>query len=450
MVSPPRAFRITANITPLLVDYTDLSLSAGTKALLDASINYDDVKAGVACYCYGDSTCGQRAFYQFGMTGIPIYNVNNNCSTGSTGLYMGRNIIAFGQADVVMVIGFEKMSPGSLKSSWDDRANPTGLIVQKMVETRGFGKGPVTAQMFGNAGREYMEKYGAEEKDFAEVARINHKHSTKNPYAQFRKEYSLEEIMDSPILHSPLTKLQACPTSSGAAAAILVSQKWLDEHPEMKEKAIQIAGQALTTDTPAMYEGSAMSLVGYDMTRLAAQKAYAEAGIRPTEVSVVELHDCFSANELITLPALGLCEEDKAHEMVRRGDITYGGRVVVNPSGGLISKGHPLGATGIAQCAELVWQLRGWASNRLVKDARWALQHNLGLGGACGVTVYKRADNGQARPSDAEAAKRSGLAYNPGIECKQLTKEHINKARSIKARSDWALGSAGEKVMAKL
>ena len=433
------------------VDYPELALSAGTKALLDAQLNYDAVEAGIACYCYGDSTCGQRAFYQFGMTGIPILNVNNNCSTGSTGLYLGRNMITSGQADVVMVLGFEKMSPGALKSGWDDRASPIGLIARKMVEQRGWGEGPMTAQMFGNAGREYMEKYGADERDFAEIARVNHMHSVQNPYAQFRKEYTLQEVMESPMLHSPITKLQACPTSSGAAAAILVSKRWLDQHGEMKEKAVQIAGQALTTDSPSTYEGSAMSLVGYDMTKLAAKRAMTEAGIKPDDVGVCELHDCFSANELVTLPALGLCDEDKAHEMVRNGDITHGGRIVVNPSGGLISKGHPLGATGIAQAAEIVWQLRGWANNRLVKGTKAGLQHILGLGGACVVGVYRRADgeaNGVAE--DTVIARASGLGHNPATSSCKPTSEQVDQVRSRKARSEYALKDAREKRHAKL
>jgi sterol carrier protein 2 len=141
------------------VDYPELGFEAGVKAMLDAHINYDDVDQGVACYCYGDSTCGQRVFYQFGMTGIPVYNVNNNCSTGSTGLYMGRNMIAHGAADCVLVVGFEKMFPGSLQSFFQDRANPTGTSGLMMQATRGVTKAPGAAQMFGNAGREHMEKY---------------------------------------------------------------------------------------------------------------------------------------------------------------------------------------------------------------------------------------------------------------------------------------------------
>ena len=252
------------------------------------------------------------------------------------------------------------------------------------------------------------------------------------------------------MIHSPLTKLQCCPTSDGGASAIIVSQSFLDTHPELQTQAIQIAGQHLATDSPTLFSRSSIDLVGYDMTKRAAQQAMSEAGISATDVTVCELHDCFSANELITLDALGLCEPGKAHEMVRAGDITYGGRIVVNPSGGLISKGHPLGATGIAQCAELVWQLRGWANNRLVEGAKVALQHNLGLGGAAVVTVYQRADGkGCQRIEDEVVEKKSGVEYNPAVEARGFTQEQADRARSRTKRSAWALGQTESKVQAR-
>ncbi|KAL8807690.1 MAG: hypothetical protein Q9223_004249 [Gallowayella weberi] len=427
------------------IDYTELGFEAGIKALLDAQINYDDVEQGIACYCYGDSTCGQRVFYQFGMTHIPIYNVNNNCSTGSTGLHMARQAVSHGAADCVMVVGFEKMFPGSLQGFFKDRTNPVGRTMDMMQQTRGIANAPGAAQMFGNAGREYMEKYGAEARDFAEIARVNHTHSTKNPYSQFQDVYSLEQILSSPTVHDPLTKLQCCPTSDGGASAIIVSEAFLAARPHLRSQAILIAGQCLATDAPSLFNRSAISLVGFDMTRYAAKTALEEAGYSPKDVKVCELHDCFSANELITLDALGLCEPGKAHEMVRKGDITHGGRCVVNPSGGLISKGHPLGATGIAQCAELVWQLRGWADNRLVKGAKLALQHNLGLGGAVVCTVYQRAD-GESNDQVSSAGK---IGYNPAVEARGFTKEQVDSVRSKKSRSEWALGDTEEKVHAR-
>ncbi|KAM7204814.1 nonspecific lipid-transfer protein, mitochondrial precursor [Rhypophila sp. PSN 637] len=432
------------------VDYTELGFEAGVKAMLDAQINYDEVGHGVACYCYGDSTCGQRVFYQFGMTGIPIYNVNNNCSTGSTGLAMGRDIISFGGADCVLVVGFEKMMPGSLQSFFNDRETPTGTTGKMMVETRGVTNAPGAAQMFGNAGREYMEKFGAQPSDFAEIARINHLHSTKNPYSQFQDVYTLDQVLSSPKIHEPLTKLQCCPTSDGGAAAVLVSQAFLDARPHLKDQAVLIAGQRLATDAPSLFSRSAIDLMGREMTITAAKAAMSEAGVTPADFQVCELHDCFSANEMIVIDALGLSEHGKAHEMVRKGDITYGGKIVINPSGGLISKGHPLGATGIAQCAELVWHLRGWANNRNVPKTKWALQHNLGLGGAVVVTVYRRADGQEATVLDNKTVgERNGLGYNPAVEAKGFTKEQANAVRSKGKSSEWALQDTMQKCEAR-
>ncbi|KIX97041.1 uncharacterized protein Z520_07155 [Fonsecaea multimorphosa CBS 102226] len=432
------------------VDYHELGFEAGIKAMLDAQINYDDVDQGVACYCYGDSTCGQRVFYQFGMTQIPIYNVNNNCSTGSTGLNMARQAIAYGAADCVLVIGFEKMSPGSLQAYFNDRENPTSTTNAMMKATRGITNAPGAAQLFGNAGREYMEKYGAKAEDFAEIARVNHEHSKRNPYSQFKDEYTLEQIMKSPMIHPPLTKLQCCPTSDGGAAVVVVSQEFLDKRPHLKSQAVLIAGQQLATDSPDLFSRSSMDLVGYQMSVFAGKRALDEAGITPNDVQVVEVHDCFSANEMCVIDALGLCPKGKAHELVRNGDITYGGKYVINPSGGLISKGHPLGATGLAQCAELTWHLRGWANNRLVKDTKYCLQHNLGLGGAVVVTVYKRADGKAASPVSDEAVGRlNGLGYNPATEAKGFTTEQVRRTVSQKQFSDWAVQDVQSKVQAR-
>ncbi|OJJ53070.1 hypothetical protein ASPSYDRAFT_36631 [Aspergillus sydowii CBS 593.65] len=432
------------------VDYNELGFEAGVKAMLDAKINYDEVDQGVACYVYGDSTCGQRVFYQFGLTQIPVYNVNNNCSTGSTGLAMARTLVSHGAADCVLVVGFEKMSPGSLQSVYNDRANPTGLFGMMMAETRGVTNAPGAAQMFGNAGREYSEKYGAKPEHFAEIARVNHEHSKRNPYSQFQDEYTLEQVLKSPMIHEPLTKLQCCPTSDGAAAAVVVSQEFLDARPQLKDQAVLIAGQQLATDNNTVYNKSSIDLMGFGMSRGACRAAVAEAGVNVKDIKVCELHDCFSANEMITIDALELSEPGKAHEMVAKGDITYGGKMVINPSGGLISKGHPLGATGLAQCTELVWHLRGWANNRLVPGTDSCLQHNLGLGGAVVVTVYKRADGkvAQVVPS-ADVARITGLGYNPAVEAKGFTAEQAKLVLSKTASDSWALADAQERVIAR-
>ncbi|KAJ6005159.1 Thiolase-like protein [Penicillium sp. IBT 35674x] len=433
------------------VDYAELGYEAGIKAMLDAEINYDEVERGIACYCYGDSTCGQRVFYQFGMTQIPIVNVNNNCSTGSTGLAMARDIISLSGADCILVIGFEKMFPGSLHAIFQDRENPLSTTMGMIKATRGLTSAPNAAQQFGNAGREYMERYGAIGDDFAEIARINHKHSRNNPYSQFQTEYTLEEIKQSKSIFELLTMLQCCPTSDGGAAAVLVSQQFLDKRLHLKERAVLIAGQHLATDSPQLFSRSSIDIVGYDMTKTAAEVALAEAGIRASDVKLCELHDCFSTNEMITIDALGLSPPGKAHEFVRRGDITYGGRVVINPSGGLISKGHPLGASGIAQCAELVWHLRGWANNRLVPNASLALQHNLGLGGAVVVTIYKRADGKSTirAVDDWQVGRITKLGYNPATEAKGFTESQASQVRSGSKRSAWALGDVEKKVLAR-
>jgi sterol carrier protein 2 len=257
------------------------------------------------------------------------------------------------------------------------------------------------------------------------------------------------------MIHYPLTKLQCSPTSDGAGAAVIVSERFLSSRPELKKNAILMAGQALMTDSPQLFSRSAMDLVGFDMTKRAAKAALDEAGVSPKDIKVCEVHDCFSANELILLEGLGFCEQGKAHHMVRNGDITYGGKgPIVNPSGGLISKGHPLGATGLAQCAELVWQLRGWANNgRLVKDIDVALQHNLGLGGAVVCTVYKRADgrkNTSSQVSDQQIAKDCGLGYNPATAAKPVSREDFEKIRSKIGRSDYALGETADKIQARL
>jgi sterol carrier protein 2 len=371
-----------------------MAKEAGEKALADAGVAYDLIEQACVGYCYGDSTCGQRAVYTLGLTGIPIYNVNNNCSTGSTALYMAKQFIEGGIADCVLALGFEKMEKGSLGVKFNDRTNPMDKQFMLMNELRGVGAAPVAPQFFGNAGREHMEKFGTTPEHFAKIGFKNHKHSVNNPYSQFQDEYSLEQIKAAPMVWDPLTKLQCCPTSDGAGAAILASEDFIKKH-KLQAKAVEILGMAMTTDFSSTFDDkSSMKLVGYDMTKEAARRVYEQSGVGPENVDVVELHDCFSANELITYEALGLCPEGKAGEFIDSGANTYGGKVVVNPSGGLISKGHPLGATGLAQCAELNWQVRGQADKRQVKDAKIALQHNLGLGGAAVVTMYRKAKFG--------------------------------------------------------
>ncbi|MEO7198312.1 MAG: lipid-transfer protein [Solirubrobacterales bacterium] len=375
-------------------DYPDWAKEAGEKALADAGIDYGDIEQAFAGYCYGDSTYGQRAIYGLGLTGIPVVNVNNNCSTGSSALYLARQAIRGGLADCALAVGFEKMERGSLGVKYTDRTNALDKHMTRMLEERDLEESPFAPQMFGNAGRDHMDKYGSKPEHFAWIGWKNHKHSVNNPYAQFQDEYTLDEIKDARMIHEPLTKLQCSPTSDGAACAIVASEKYVDEH-DLWDQAIEIAGQSMVTDLESTFNADAdcMTIVGYDMSKEAARQAYEEAGVAASEIDVCELHDCFSANELITYEALGFAAEGEGHLLVEAEATTYGGDgPVVNPSGGLISKGHPLGATGLAQCSELTWQLRGTADKRQVDGAKVALQHNIGLGGAAVVTVYRPAE----------------------------------------------------------
>jgi sterol carrier protein 2 len=339
---------------------------------------------------YGDSTCGQRAVYELGLTGIPVFNVNNNCSTGSTALMLGKQAIEGGIAECVLVVGFEKMEKGALGSKFNDRTNPLEFHVNVMNKVQGFTSAPPAAQMFGGAGREYRWKYGTKKETFGKISEKARKHAANNPLALFSQQLSLEEIMASEEVFDPLTRYQCCPPTCGAAAAVLCSDEFAKKN--NIKAPIYIAAQAMATDLQSSFsEDSMIKAVGYDMAKKAADLVYERSGLGPKDVDVVELHDCFTANELLTYEALGLCNEGEAEKFIWDGQNTYGGKFVTNPSGGLLSKGHPLGATGLAQCAELVWQLRGTADKRQVKGAKVALQHNIGLGGAAVVTMYRNA-----------------------------------------------------------
>ncbi len=372
-------------------DYPDMAAEAGGKALEDAGVSYADVQQAFVGYCYGESTSGQRAVYGLGLTGIPVVNVNNNCSTGSSALYMARQAVRGGLVDCALALGFEKMEKGSLGVKYTDRTNPIDRHMMAMFEVREPEQSPFAPQMFGNAGREHMERYGSEPDHYAWIGWKNHKHSVNNPYAQFQDEYSMDDIKGAKMIHEPLTKLQCSPTSDGSACAIVASERFVEER-DLWGRAIEIAGQAMVTDMPSTFEErSSIKVVGFDMSKEAARQALTEAETAIEDVDVIELHDCFTSNELITYEALGLADEGEGHKLVDAEDTTYGGRWVVNPSGGLISKGHPLGATGLAQCSELTWQLRGDADKRQAAGAKVGLQHNIGLGGAAVVSVYKPA-----------------------------------------------------------
>ena len=370
--------------------YPEMAAVATRAALADAGIDYTLVQQAYVGYVYGDSTAGQRAVYEVGMSGIPIVNVNNNCSTGSTALFLARQAVASGAADCVLALGFEHMSPGALGAVFNDRPSPFERFDDATRELVGKDDIPLALRYFGGAGLAHMTQYGTELSTFAKIRAKASRHASNNPLALFRKVVTEEEVMNAPVMWpGVMTRLMACPPTCGAAAAIICSDAFAERHGI--DRSVRIRAQAMTTDSAATFESRDMrEVVGFSMAKEAARQVYEAAGIGPDDVDVVELHDCFAHNELLSYEALGLCAEGGAQQFVLDGDNTYGGKVVTNPSGGLLSKGHPLGATGLAQCTELVQQLRGTADKRQVEGARLALQHNLGLGGACVVTLYER------------------------------------------------------------
>jgi acetyl-CoA acetyltransferase len=369
--------------------YHVMGARAAQLALDDAGVDYAEVQQAYVGYVYGDSTAGQAAIYGVGLSGIPIFNVNNNCATGSSALFLARQAVGSGSVECAIALGMEQMVPGALKGVYEDRPSPMQRFLDSMTENQGYERDvPRAAQYFGGAGHDYMRQYGIRADTFGRISVKARQHAARNPLAVFKQTLTLDEVMASPKVFDILTRFQCCPPTCGAAAAVVCSADFARKY--SLNMGVVIVAQAMTTDKPSTFDSHDMrKLVGYDMTVAAAGQVYEAAGIGPEDLDVVELHDCFTTNELITYEALGLTSEGTAEKFILDGDNTYGGRVVTNPSGGLLSKGHPLGATGLAQCAELVWQLRGQADKRQVAGARLALQHNLGLGGACVVTLYQ-------------------------------------------------------------
>ncbi|UVE16025.1 lipid-transfer protein [Pseudomonas sp. LS44] len=371
--------------------YIQMGAEATRLALKDAGIDYKLVQQAYVGYVYGDSTSGQSALYEVGLSGIPMLNVNNNCSTGSSALYLARQAVESGAVDCALALGFEQMQPGALKNHWDDRPGVTGKCMDIAAQLASdVPEMPMALKMFGGAGREHMQKYGTQMSTFAAIRAKASRHAVNNPLALFRKVVTTEDVMnDMVVWPDVMTRLMACPPTCGGAAAIVCSEAFAKKHGLRTD--VVILAQSMTTDAPIAYEPPSMiQMVGRDMAERASREVYEKAGIGPQDIRVAEMHDCFAHNELLTYEALGLCPIGGAEKFVLDGDNTYGGQVVTNPSGGLLSKGHPLGATGLAQCYELTHQLRGTAEARQVEGLNHALQHNLGLGGACVVTLYGR------------------------------------------------------------
>jgi acetyl-CoA acetyltransferase len=368
--------------------YTEMALEATRDAFKDAGIDYSEIQHAYTGWVYADSCAGQKVLYEMGMTGIPIFNVNNNCSTGSNALYLARQAVASEVVECALALGFEQMSPGALGVVFPDRPIPMFTFFEKLWESiPPVADAAPAGQLFAAAGLEHQRKYGTKDETFAKISVKARKHAQHNERAIFRDQLTVEEVMASPPQAPPLTRLQCCPPTCGAAAAVVCSDDFARKHDI--SAPVYIAAQSLLTDLTSSFDStSPMKIVGYDMTAAAAKNVYEASGIGPEDVDVIELHDCFTTNELITYEGLGLTPEGTAEKLIEDGDNTYGGKYVTNPSGGLLSKGHPLGATGLAQCAELTWQLRGEAGVRQVEGARIALQHNIGLGGCVVVTMY--------------------------------------------------------------
>ncbi|CAI8754406.1 lipid-transfer protein [Pseudomonas sp. Irchel 3H3] len=372
--------------------YIEMGSQAIRLALQDSGVDYRLVQQAYAGYVYGDSTSGQAALYEVGMSGIPVINVNNNCATGSSALFLARQAVESGAVECALAFGFEQMQPGALKGNWDDRPRATTHMTQSVIdELTADVEIPSALRMFGGAGREHMQKYGTQMSTFAAIRAKASRHAANNPLALFRKVVTTEDVMNDMVMWpGVMTRLMACPPTCGAAAAIICSEAFAKKHNLRTD--VVILAQSMTTDKPVCFESRSMiEVVGFDMAQRAAKEVYEKSGVDPLDIRVAEMHDCFAHNELLTYESLGLCDVGGAEKFVLAGANTYGGQVVTNPSGGLLSKGHPLGATGLAQCYELTQQLRGHADKRQVEGVNVALAHNLGLGGACVVTLYGRA-----------------------------------------------------------
>jgi acetyl-CoA acetyltransferase len=404
--------------------YIDLGKQAVTRALMDSGIHYEKVEQGYCGYIFESSCAGQRVLYEVGMTGIPIVNLNNNCATGSTAFYLAASAIKSGQAHCTIALGFDKMKKGPLPMELNTLSHPVYKYAEPLINENKYNqKIPSAPQLFGAAGKEHMDKYGSKSSHLSKISVKNYSHGFNNPYAQFRKKYTESDVENSAMIVYPLTKLMCCPTSDGAACAILATEEFVKEH-KLENQAVEVLACVLGSDRKDTFStNSAIDRIGGNLAKKTAEQAYKIAGVTPNDLNVVELHDCFSANEMVTYESLGLCKEGEAAKFIDREDNTYGGKYVVNPSGGLTSKGHPLGATGIAQVTELTWQLRNMSEKRQVKDAKIALAHNLGLGSAVVITILKKYNNNLNR--------KEHQSSNPDeIEKYEKKNIHANKTRA--------------------
>lgn len=423
--------------------YQKMAVDAARAALADAKVDYKEVGACVCTYNYAAPTAGQAAIYDLGLTGIPIFNTNNNCSSGSAGLFLGRSLVLTGQYDVVLCVGFEEMD-GGLSEPFSEKASPTARQFNYMYDSLGIKRGKLHDKMndftsdiiklFAVAGEEYCKKHGISEKIFAEIAAKNRLHGQLNENAMLASQKApptAEQIWSQPKLYSFLTSGMAAPTGDGAAAVLLCSERFVERN-GLQSMAVEILGQSLVSDTPESFQDVA-GLAGINMAERAARIAYQQAGIVASDIGAVELHDCFSPNELLLYEALQLAKPGEAAKFWSQQKTvqnSHGARhvrlgasgVVVNPSGGLESKGHPIGATGLGQAVELMAQLRGAAGVRQMEPPpHVAVQHNFGFNGGAVVTVWGAP---MARPRkitapEVDAALKFGAGWGNATEFKQ-------------------------------
>ncbi len=357
--------------------YYELGADAALLALDDAGLSIRQVEAVYAASCFNaQSMLGQKILKLIGQTGVPCINVSNACASGATALREAVMAVKSGMIDVALAVGSETNPRGMLGGGPSFGPNPEGL----------FGSVSMPA-VFAEAGMVHANAYGTTIGQFAKVAVKNHYHATMNPKAAYRKETPLEEVLASEMIAYPLTKLMCSANVDGAAAVIVVSEKKARELG--MARAVRVRGSVLVSDpyeprNPEMFDPNSV-------TRLAASKAYEMAGLGPQDLDVVELHDCFATAELLHYENLGLCGEGEAGQMIDSGDSALGGRIPVNVSGGLLSKGHPIGATGVANVVEIVGHLRGEAGARQVEGAKIGLAHVLGFGAASGVHILEKA-----------------------------------------------------------
>lgn len=377
-------------------DLIDLASDAALGALADAGASMSDIGVLAMGNVYeANSHNGQRLQKQIGQTGIPVYNVVNACATGATAVRVVLMSIAAGECDTGLAVGVEKMGKmgmigGAAKPREEKKVYEPKGRYGSVLKTEGVLGTGLMPGVFAQAGMEYALAHGVTATQFAKVAQKNHAHSVLNPLAQYRKEFSLEEIVSAEMISYPNTLPMCCPTGDGAAAVVLVSDaklKTLD--PDVRRRAIKISASVLTSDP--WTESDQVQPDVNTLTRLAADAAYEKAGIGPDDLDLVELHDCFATAELLHYDNLRLCEPGGAGDFIDSGAPWRDGKIPVNVSGGLLSKGHPLGATGVANLFEVVTHLRGEAGARQVEGARVGLTHVIGLASACAVHILEAA-----------------------------------------------------------